>query len=142
MDARLGRRIMEYIWPARRGRDQKQPEESWRQLVYDQALTEQSTTRPSFDSSSLLQKPRSSLDASGLTAPWKRLGASRSCTDLRSAAVETVKSAHHMYPLEMDSEISQAKTRVLLENRGDKDDAVEMKSRSSQKTFILVKISR
>ena len=39
-------------------------------------------------------------------------------------------------------EDSQGIRKVNREDRPEKDDAVEMKTRSSQKTFIAVKISR
>lgn len=131
LDARLGQRIMEYIWPSRRGRHRNKTRDSHQ--PNDEVSVNQSTTRTSFESSRLLQKPRTSLDSGGLT-PWKKLGGSRSFTDLRSAATE---SAHLLYRAdESESDFQKDTRREPL-----RDDAVEMKSRLSQKTFVLVRIS-
>lgn len=137
LDARLGQRIMEYIWPSRRGRDRKAAYDSHQG---NEEVSGQSATRTSFDSPRLLQKPRTSLDSGGLT-PWKKLGGSRSFTDLRSAATESAHSLHGVQELEPDSRDNSRGDRKDTRGEPRKDDAVEMKSRSSQKTFILVKIS-
>ncbi|KAI6163026.1 golgi-body localization protein domain-containing protein [Pisolithus thermaeus] len=131
LDASLGQRIMEYIWPSRRGRHKKTTHDSHQ--ANDEVSLNQSTTRPSFESSRLLQKPRTSLDSGGLP-PWKKLGGSRSFTDLRSAATESAHSLHRVHELESDPQKDIRREPL-------KDDAVEMKSRLSQKTFVLVKIS-
>ncbi|KAI6134945.1 hypothetical protein EV401DRAFT_867980 [Pisolithus croceorrhizus] len=122
---------MEYIWPSRRGRHKKTTHDSHQ--ANDEVSLNQSTTRPSFESSRLLQKPRTSLDSGGLP-PWKKLGGSRSFTDLRSAATESAHSLHRVHELESDPQKDIRREPL-------KDDAVEMKSRLSQKTFVLVKIS-
>ncbi|KAI6047410.1 golgi-body localization protein domain-containing protein [Pisolithus marmoratus] len=138
LDARLGQRIMEYIWPSRRGRDKKSAHDPY--LGNDEVSLDQSATRTSFDSSRLSQKPRTSLDPNGLTS-WKKLGGSRSFTDLRSAATESAHSLHRVQELEPDPHEDSRGPRKDIRGKPRKDDAVEMKSRSSQKTFILVKIS-
>ena len=131
---------MEYIWPSRRSRNQTTSQNLQGQM--DNIITELSMNRSSLDSSRLLQNPRASFDSSGL-APWKKLGGSRSCTDLRAAAAESAKSSHQPHLLDPDA-YSQDNSRAQRRNvrEDSKDDAIEMKSRSSQKTFILVKISR
>ncbi|KAG6336850.1 hypothetical protein ID866_2246 [Astraeus odoratus] len=138
LDARIGQRIMEYIWPSRRGRNRKLAQGMQCQET-SEAASEENATRSSFDSPHMLRKPRTSLDSNGLT-PWKKLGGSRSCTDLRSAAAESAQSSHPTRGAEPDSyDDNRVQRRASREAR--KDDAIEMKSRSSQKTFILVKIS-
>lgn len=145
LDARLGQRIMEYVWPARRGRDQTNP---IRDLPESHRPSEQPPPRSSLESALLLQKPRRSLDSNRLAPGLRKLGSSRSFTDLRSAAAESTKT-----PVETSfgraatpdlsvNEDSRSIRKVNREDQPGKDDAVEMKTRSSQKTFILVKISR
>ncbi|KIJ70055.1 hypothetical protein HYDPIDRAFT_121417 [Hydnomerulius pinastri MD-312] len=150
LDARLGQRIMEYVWPARRGRSQAKTHGTPHQTVEILPSSEQTAPRSSLDSSRLLQKPRTSLDSSRLAPGLRKLGASRSFTDLRSAAAESAKpsptiaqqSSHRQHNPDLDlKEDSKPLRKSQREDRPGKDDAVEMKSRSSQKTFILVKIS-
>ncbi|KAI6105796.1 hypothetical protein F5141DRAFT_1189568 [Pisolithus sp. B1] len=132
LDARLGQRIMEYIWPSRRGRHRKTTHDSHQ--ANDEVSLNQSTTRPSFESSRLLQKPRTSLDSGGLT-PWKKLGGSRSFTDLRSAATESAHSLHRVHELESDSQKDIRREPL-------KDDAVEMKSRLISSFELLLSIMK
>ncbi|KAF9247308.1 golgi-body localization protein domain-containing protein [Melanogaster broomeanus] len=103
-----------------------------------------------YDSSRLPRRPRGSLDSNRLAPGLRRLGAPRSFTDLRSAAAESTResaitasqSSLRVTPPDLTSnEDCRAVRKVVREDRPDKDDAVEMKTRSSQKTFILVKIS-
>lgn len=148
LDARLGQRIMEYVWPARRGRNQTDTQSTIRDLTESHRPSEQPPSRSSMESALLLQKPRASLDSNKLAPSARKLGPSRSFTDLRSAAAESMKAP-------VETSFSQAATpdlnvnedsrsirKVNREDRPGKDDAVEMKTRSSQKTFILVKVSR
>lgn len=147
LDARLGQRIMEYVWPARRERNQPDTQCTIRDLPESHHPSEP-PPRSSLESAQLLQKPRGSLDSNRLAPSLRKLGASRSFTDLRSAAAESTRT-----PVETSfgraatpdlnvNEDSRSIRRVNREDRPGKDDAVEMKTRSSQKTFILVKISR
>jgi hypothetical protein len=142
---------MEYVWPARRGRNQAKIHNAPHQPPETQLFSEQSHPRTSLDSSRLQQKSRASLDANSLAPGFRKLGASRSLTDMRSAAAESSKASSAIAPqpsqrvVTLDSntnEDSRAVRKVTPEDRPGKDDAVEMKTRSSQKTFILVKISR
>ncbi|KAF8138424.1 golgi-body localization protein domain-containing protein [Boletus edulis] len=147
LDARLGQRIMEYVWPARRGRNQADTHSTIHDLAEPHCPPEQPPSRASLESALLLQKPRASLESNRLTPNLRKLGSSRSFTDLRSAAAESAKT-----PIEASfgrvatpdlnvNEDSRSIRKVNGEDRPGKDDAVEMKTRSSQKTFILVKIS-
>ncbi|KAF9226562.1 hypothetical protein BS17DRAFT_728145 [Gyrodon lividus] len=150
LDARLGRRIMEYVWPARRGRNQAKIQNAPHQAPETHQLSEKSPPRTSLDSSRLAQKPRASLDSNRLAPGLKKLGASRSFTDLRSAAAESTRasfvivSQSSQRAATLDANLNEdfrAIRKVNPEGRPGKDDAVEMKTRASQKTFILVKIS-
>lgn len=145
LDARLGQRIMEYVWPARRGRNQPQMQCT----IYDSPESHHPSEQPrsSLESALLLQKPRGSLDSNRLAPSQRRLGSSRSFTDLRSAAAESKTPVETTFgrvatPDLNPNEDSRSGRKVNREDRPGKDDAVEMKTRSSQKTFILVKISR
>lgn len=145
LDAFLGQRIMEYVWPARRGRSQADAD---RDLPESYRPLEQPPPRSSLESTLLLQNPRRSLDSSRLAPSLRKLGSSRSFTDLRSAAAESTKTPVETSfgrPATPDlnvNEDSRSIRKVNREERSGKDDAVEMKTRSSQNTFILVKISR
>ncbi|KAH0839883.1 hypothetical protein J3R83DRAFT_834 [Lanmaoa asiatica] len=146
LDARLGQRIMEYVWPARRGRSQTDTQSAICDLPESHRPSEQPPSRSSLESALLLQKPRGSLDSNRLAPSLRKLGSSRSFTDLRSAAAESTKtpvetSFGRAATPDLNVEDSQSIRKVTLEDRPGKDDAVEMKTRSSQKTFILVKIS-
>ncbi|KAG2152335.1 golgi-body localization protein domain-containing protein [Suillus cothurnatus] len=142
LDASLGQRIMEYVWPARRSRNRGTDTAS-------SCDTHHPKPRASFDSSKLLNQPRSSLDSSSLTPPLRKVGASRSFTDLRSAAADsmiTPYSATQSNQRSLTADVLDESRRhrhaivrqVSLEHKTDFD---EMKTRSSQKNFVLVKIS-
>ncbi|KAH7914213.1 golgi-body localization protein domain-containing protein [Hygrophoropsis aurantiaca] len=141
LDAALGQRIMEYVWPDRRGRNSTNQERS----LETSSSTSHPSSRSSLDSAQLLRKPRNSLDSKGLAPPLRSLGSSRSFTDLRSAAAESLRissvSSTQTYQSTPDPMVEQKRTRSLHSAAGDRrDDAAEMKTRSSQKNFILVKI--
>ncbi|KAG1768119.1 golgi-body localization protein domain-containing protein [Suillus occidentalis] len=142
LDASLGQRIMEYVWPARRSRNKGTDTAS-------PCDTHHLKPRASLDSSKLLNQPRSSLDSTSLTPPLRKLGSSRSFTDLRSAAADSMITP---YPVAQSNQRSLTADaldesrrhrhaiirQVSLEHKTDFD---EMKTRSSQKNFVLVKIS-
>lgn len=145
LDASLGQRIMEYVWPARRSRNRDTDTDT--ASPYD---THHPKPRASLDSSKLLNQPRSSLDASSLTPPLRKLGSSRSFTDLRSAAADSMITPYptaqsNQRSLTADALDESRRHRhaiirqISLEHKTDFD---EMKTRSSQKNFVLVKISR
>ncbi|KAG6821618.1 hypothetical protein H0H93_000127 [Arthromyces matolae] len=134
IDARVGRRIMEYLWPARKHRHANDAEESG--LIVDK--------RTSLDSPRALQGPRPpSSPSDQLGPPLRKLGTSRSFTDLRGskdtlkvATVHKVPSTDSLRKVALagDGEVSR-------KNKAKKDDAAEMKTRTSQRSFVLVKIA-
>jgi hypothetical protein len=157
IDAKVGSRIMEYVWPARKHRKQLEGE----------TLKPSAPTSPTMLVSSPHLPSRSSLDSprplqgmrdTRLSPPTlRKLGSSRSFTDLRSAASEPsgiptlqrTRSSQALRPVSPSSRPASghaANSRTegslitpLLRKFGD---AAEMKSRSSQKSFVLVRISR
>ncbi|KAG1892357.1 golgi-body localization protein domain-containing protein, partial [Suillus subluteus] len=142
LDASLGQRIMEYVWPARRSRNRDIDTAS-------PCDTHHPKPRASLDSSKLLNQPRSSLDPTSLTPPLRKLGSSRSFTDLRSAAADSMimpypatQSNQRSFTADAMDESRRHKHAIIrqvsLEHKTDFD---EMKTRSSQKNFVLVKIS-
>lgn len=73
---------MEYVYPSRKNRRRKSIEDA---PQLDAALD---VAADSFPFSSGLMSPGSRQDSSGLAAPLRKLGASRSFTDLRSSAAQ------------------------------------------------------
>lgn len=141
LDASLGQRIMEYVWPARRSRNRGTDTVS----SYD---THHPKPRASLDSSKLNQ-PRSSLDCTSLTPPLRKLGSSRSFTDLRSTAANAMitsypatQSNQHSLTTDALDESRRHRHMIIRQVSSEhKTDFDEMKTRSSQKNFVLVKIS-
>lgn len=166
VDAKVGSRIMEYVWPARKQRtlaiqERTNSEGSGQTAMNESIPTTQLSSRKSLDSPRALEKPRTSLDTNGLKPPGlRRLATSRSFTDLRSSsagsgsvpptpltAVSHKSRATDVFrSVSNSSEVSDSQGRRRNETTKQLDrkigDAAEMKTRSSQKTFILVKISR
>ncbi|KAG2156152.1 golgi-body localization protein domain-containing protein [Suillus clintonianus] len=144
LDASLGQRIMEYVWPARRSRNRGTDTAP----PFD---THHPKPRASLDSSTLLNQPRSSLDSTSLTPPLRKLGPSRSFTDLRSAAADSMitpypatQSNQRSFTASPDTLDESRRHRHAIMRQGSLDhktDFDEMKTRSSQKNFVLVKIS-
>jgi hypothetical protein len=164
VDAKVGRRIMEYLWPARRVRNQQSvigkpdlfPESR------DSESGPSDFVLPSLSRSSL-DSPRVSpgvrLDRDRLAPPLRKLGSSRSFTDLRSATpgspnrplLERTRSSERRQPfsplpssrLPTDTgAVTKAESSKMPTSERALGDAAEMKTRSSQKTFVLVRISR
>lgn len=168
IDAKVGSRIMEYLWPARRARAAienghteapKTPKTP--QTPHEpRHLYAVSPTRVSLDSArpTPLPRGRSDMNLAGLAPPLRRLGASRSFTDLRSSATDSLHSPFlpsvHSLQRTVSSEAlrSNATTPDPTSNQRPKSragkqtekagDAAEMRTRSSQKSFVLVRISR
>ncbi|KAH8113231.1 golgi-body localization protein domain-containing protein [Phellopilus nigrolimitatus] len=174
LEARVGRSIMEYVWPARRdrtrsGNSAEFESSSARDNVKPDILLQESgpiyaepTTlaRASLDSPSNIHRgKRYSIEERrptlGLTA--KRLTSSRSFTDLRHTSRQTSmfsstpvssdflaadKDSAIDYSVAFDrgKVIDNTSANLPIQKRL-KDDAAEMKTRASQKTFILVRIS-
>jgi hypothetical protein len=146
IDSRVGRRIMEYLWPARKDRyddtEDDETETTSPDEVDDRAHPV-SPTRTSLDSPRALQ----SLERQGqssLSPPIRRLASSRSFTDLRSPKSTTntqpmvVLANHSVESLTIQRTNRRPKSKSITKN----DAAAEMRTRSGQKTFILVKILR
>ncbi|KAJ7180202.1 golgi-body localization protein domain-containing protein [Mycena crocata] len=154
VDAKVGRRIMEYVWPARRNRQRLKDAEIH---ANGDTLIELPLARASLDSPRP-QMPKKAVMSAPTLAPPMKLSASRSFTDLRSAsslAPPTMPQLHRtassgalrQYSLPPSPpDPSRAKTRSNSSNKVAQlpkktGDAAEMKTRSSQKSFVLVRIS-
>lgn len=154
---------MEYIWPARKHRrklDKGHDAQPPKHLLDQTDLPRRPSTgsrRPSMDI--LSRKPRKSLDLNTNSnslrpGPLRRLGTSRSFTDLKSAAnlgsgysAPTLHRNHSTDALSQPVSPSEAsgptrKGTGYFATMQQTNDAVEMKTRSSQKTFVAVDISR
>lgn len=165
VDAKVGSRIMEYVWPARRHRnlavEDRASAEGSVQVTGDKTSVLRSPSRKSLDSSRALEKQRTSFESSALAPPpLRRLGASRSFTDLRDNSTTSDFTSTPRSPISYKGRTVDAVRLMsnfpdppdnLVKRRNEPDkqaqrrkvgDAAEMKTRSSQKTFILVKISR
>ncbi|KAG6831126.1 hypothetical protein H0H92_012551 [Tricholoma furcatifolium] len=138
IDARVGRRIMEYLWPARKHRQTMNENDS--RPTVDQRI--------SLDSPRTLHaghKPPREATTGHLAPPLRRLGASRSFTDLRGSAKEALSvpalnkmpSSESLRKATLVAETEHSKAK----GKSTKSDAAEMKTRTSQRSFVLVKIS-
>ncbi|KZT12507.1 uncharacterized protein LAESUDRAFT_638973 [Laetiporus sulphureus 93-53] len=166
IDTRVGKKIMEYIWPARKHRSNSEEVQSFEPLL--DSTTEEGESnivvvpespddvhRSSWDVS-----PRKSVDSNRLAAsPMRKLGASRSVTDLRNTRSETLKAPRLHRTKSTDALVtvstpSRSFTNQTIKNGSDSrdksassrnkqevDDATEMKTRSSQKTFVRVRVN-
>lgn len=160
IDAKVGRRIMEYLWPDRRHRPQSIEEETASIHSHETVQSEDTPirsppVRTSIDSPRALHHlhPDSATRNGGLAPPGlRRLGSSRSFTDLRSTRDDHRRSQllssnsglnGRLEPpgmLELASPRAKADATPTVEE--EKGDAAVMKTRSSQKTFIFVKVAR
>ncbi|KAF8897633.1 golgi-body localization protein domain-containing protein [Infundibulicybe gibba] len=156
IDAKVGRRIMEYVWPARKNRQSIIADEPAEFQSVSQSLQVVTsniiTSRASLDSPRSRQTQPSSDRSAGLAPPLRRLGTSRSFTDLRSTQesstprpLSRTQSSEALRQFSAPP-ITPAKSRTDSGGKGSMlnrsmGDAAEMKTRSSQKTFVLVRIS-
>lgn len=136
IDARVGRRIMEYLWPARRDRQGAVEDEPEKPAV----PIPKRAIRSSFDG--FRQDAAKELTPPAL----RKLGASRSFTDLRLRKDSLHPSLNKVHSIET---LRNNQTSDAAEDRKHKNevakragDAAEMKTRASQKSFVLVRISR
>ncbi|KAG6896106.1 hypothetical protein C0992_010275 [Termitomyces sp. T32_za158] len=133
IDARVGRRIMEYMWPARKYRNIPNEED-----------------QPSLDHRMSIDSPRAlyelkSMDESvkdPLMPSLRKLGTSRSFSDLRGSSKDTltvskIPSSESLRKMSLLGDKEGGKSKISKSN-----DAAEMKTRTSQRSFVLVKISR
>lgn len=149
---------MEYVYPARKHRRKSIEDVPQPETVMDTAI--QSTSFGLPDS----PRPHSAFsrdpfdpDSFSLAPPLRKLGASRSFTDLRSTAVEdstqvmlrqTLQRTRSSENLKRNQtlvdgfEREPKRQRTISHANRQNGDAAEMKTRSSRKTFVYVKISR
>ncbi|KAF9485263.1 hypothetical protein BDN70DRAFT_871269 [Pholiota conissans] len=169
IDAKVGRRILEYVWPDRARRAiAREPEKS--HAVVPPEITVKSPTsagRSSFDSPHGLQSGKSG-DSKPPMPSLRRLGSSRSFTDLKSARESSIanpttflspqgflsptgllKRTHssdsvnfsNMMDASIAAQSADLDSSTVHNNQNDIGDAQVMKTRSSQKSFVLVRIS-
>ncbi|KAI0719613.1 golgi-body localization protein domain-containing protein [Cerioporus squamosus] len=173
IDIRVGRKIMEYLWPARRKRQEEASQTESFMIPEDlanapsasngHAPSRKSGDLPAFmytDSprhASFDLPPRKSLDANRLMPPkppLRRLGTSRSFTDLRNSRQDSLQvprihrtnSSSSLRAKSTDAlalaKPSLSTGRTMTHGRSQEtDDAAEMKTRASQKTFVRVKVA-
>ncbi|KAH8105900.1 golgi-body localization protein domain-containing protein [Cristinia sonorae] len=166
IDTRVGKKIMEYVWPARRIRKElvNEPEEITPVNGPPSPTLHVSPVTPRATASMDIPSPtRRSMDSNRLTPnPLRRLAASRSFTDLRADRSETrsdtlqvhrplmrTKSSDGLFALTMSSpllgnppsQLSEESSNRVGSPKQANDDAAEMKTRSSQKTFVWVRVS-
>jgi len=160
VDAKVGQRIMEYLLPDRRrrlqddGDDDKNSDSSHDKRDSAEPQIINLPNRSSLDSPRTLQHlhPDSAARNDGLAPPRLRNSMGfRSFTDLRSAREDNRDS--YLFPsTRSTSERSEspdvranASARIRIDSSHDDrqgGDAAVMMTRSSQKTFVLVKIAR
>ncbi|KAL0949429.1 hypothetical protein HGRIS_009489 [Hohenbuehelia grisea] len=149
IDADLGRRMMEYFWPARRNRGKgtsSSPTEENRGA--------DATVRASLDSPRALQDGAFAAEqgSPNLKPPavLRRLGPSRSFTDLRSTAASSSLAVSKLQrrgssdALNVNANSSANEGRAVKPRQARRQtfgDAAEMKTRSSQKSFVLVQVA-
>lgn len=150
LDTKVGQRIMEYIWPARKHRRHQKTlqAESPTNLAKVQPPTPESGTQD--PSPTTARGPRQSMDQTRLTpVPVRKLGTSRSFTDLRSAGGGPMSALHFNRSSETlaspttPTGLTQPLRRggSLTPGVGELNDALIMKTRSAQKTFVAVDIA-
>ena len=133
VDAKVGTRMLEYFWPARRDRKASSAEVT----IREPGALSPGTTRSSLDSSLALQAARYNLDQTGL-APFvsHKLQTSRSYTDLRTP--DSLETSSISRTQSSPGRHNSALPGLALDTVVDTD----MKTRSSLRTFVLVRISR
>ncbi|KAJ7590961.1 RNA pol II promoter Fmp27 protein domain-containing protein [Mycena floridula] len=162
VDAKVGSRIMEYLYPSRRQQRIAMESIPSTELVPRTPLPPriQAATRASLDSPRPAYSFSDSLytDSSESLAPppLRRLGVSRSFTDLRTSAAEYLyatapgiqrtRSTEALQPPDQGVsplfETTEFKPGGVIYKRPERTgDAAEMKTRSSQKSFVMVKVS-
>lgn len=172
IDTRVGRRIMEYVWPTRRrrqpggGDDTPEPDAEELHLppsapsspvAFRSPLPTPGPTalsappKPARRASADLPSParENTLVVPGL----RKTPASRSFTDLRKAAQLDAPAAPRLHKTRSSDALAglaaastpgamaRDDSRTSAHRRQETDDAALMKTRSSQKTFVWVKVS-
>lgn len=137
IDGRMGTRIMEYVWPARRQRHEAKSLGIGRR-------SEETRAGSAVSASMDLARPREDGDHQlAPPAMLRRLGASRSFTDLRSSGQESLELPTTKRTRSITSLRAATSSHSTVANAGRRKagDAAEMATRSSQKSFVRVKIS-
>ena len=170
LEARVGRSIMEYIFPARRERRSIEASITQHSRDEDDVFGSRKLVAVRSESG-VLDQPARDIDSPSprgkrfsvderrptLSPATRKITASRSFTDLRlisrqNTTASTPISSNYLtadnsFATDLPSNIAEQGTAVASSSTGStqkrpKDDAAEMKTRSSQKTFILVRIAR
>lgn len=134
---------MEYLWPERRQRHIPAEHVGTEDMENFLETPPKSPFRTSIDSPRGLNASRGDASKSELLLPLRRLGTSRSFTDLKSVKnILPVPALRRMHSSEaLDTTLDAGDGRTV--HKGQKTgDAAEMKTRASQKSFVLVRISR
>lgn len=147
IDARLGSRIMEYLWPARRQRHIAADHVGNEDLENVLEIPPKSPFRTSLDSPRGLYASTDDAYArkGELMLPLRRLGTSRSFTDLKTTRDALPSPALHRIhssdTLHAALNVGDGRTKHRGRLHKNTGDAAEMKTRASQKSFVLVRIS-
>jgi Golgi-body localisation protein domain len=148
IDARVGSRIMEYLWPARRQRHIAADHVGNENLENILETPPRNPFRTSLDSPRGLHASRDGADTSKgeLVLPLQRLGTSRSFTDLKTTKdflqPPIIHRTHSSDTLHDVLDVGDGRMKHRDQLRQKTGDAAEMKTRASQKSFVLVRISR
>ena len=151
LDTKVGQRIMEYIWPARRHRRDEKTEQidslTNTAKIQPPTPTDPNQQDPSPGSAG---RPRQSTDHTRLApVSVRKLGSSRSFTDLRSAGASPMSALQMNRSTDALSSPTTPTSSTHPLRRGTShapgvgglNDAAIMKTRSAQKTFVAVDIS-
>ncbi|EMD40776.1 hypothetical protein CERSUDRAFT_111360 [Gelatoporia subvermispora B] len=151
LDTRVGHKILEYVWPSRKNRQPRESDNSGHALLDSNVMMDEPQTLAEPARRSFSDAPtRKSEDSHRLTTPSpRRLGSSRSFNDLRnmrndSLQVPKLHKTRSTESLASPSSPSRSMTdsyKMRATASREYDDATEMKARSSQKTFVMVKVS-
>lgn len=148
LDTKVGQRIMEYIWPARKHRRNQKTEQidSPTTVMKVQPPTPIDPNQQDPPPSSV-GRARQSMDQTRLVpVSVRKLGASRSFTDLRSIATSPMsvlqmnRSSDALSSPTTPTSLTQPTRRGTTLTPGVGDAAI-MKTRSAQKTFVAVDIA-
>jgi hypothetical protein len=145
LDTKVGQRVMEYIWPARKNRGERGVEQSDTPTSVTTKVQPPTPVDVQDPSPGPSGRVRKSMDHSRLTpVQVRRLGSSRSFTDLRSAAGGSMSLYHMNRSTEaISSPSTPTSAHAIRRGTGvaGSNDAAIMKTRSAQKTFVAVDIS-
>ncbi|KAJ2930173.1 hypothetical protein H1R20_g6917, partial [Candolleomyces eurysporus] len=139
IDAKVGKRIMEYVWPARKDREEgKEP---------SLQVQVKSPVRSSIDSPRALHFNVPSQETR-LAAP-RKLAASRSFTDLRAATGDFLTTPLFLHRNRSSESLNPDRNNTTLgehsgqsqPSKSENTDATVMKNRSIQKSFVYVRIA-